>query len=81
MQTYFQKGLGLKAEVAPLLDQDYGSAIIGRIKEFGYAAMAGDLTIRLAKEFGFCYGVDRAIEYAYEAVSYTHLTLPTNREV
>jgi len=67
LQTYFQKGLGLKAEVAPLLDQDYGSAIIGRLKEFGYAAMAGDLTIRLAKEFGFCYGVDRAIEYAYEA--------------
>jgi len=27
----------------------------------------GDLTFRLAKEFGFCYGVDRAVEYAYEA--------------
>jgi len=67
LQTYFQKGLGLKAEVAPLLDQDYGSAVIGRIKELGYAAKAGELTLRLAREFGFCYGVDRAIEYAYEA--------------
>lgn len=67
MQTYFQKGLGLKAEVAPLLDRDYGSNVIGRIKELGYAAQAGGLTIRLAREFGFCYGVDRAIEYAYEA--------------
>ena len=28
---------------------------------------AGELTFRLAKEFGFCYGVDRAVEYAYEA--------------
>ena len=24
------------------------------------------LTLRLAREFGFCYGVDRAVEYAYE---------------
>ena len=67
VQTYFQKGLGLKAEVAPLLDQDYGSDVIARIRELGYAAQAGGLTIRLAREFGFCYGVDRAIEYAYEA--------------
>jgi 4-hydroxy-3-methylbut-2-enyl diphosphate reductase len=27
---------------------------------------AGDLTLKLAREFGFCYGVDRAVEYAYE---------------
>jgi 4-hydroxy-3-methylbut-2-enyl diphosphate reductase len=67
VQTYFQKGLGLKAEVAPLLDQDYGSNVIARLRELGYAAEAGGLTIRLAREFGFCYGVDRAIEYAYEA--------------
>lgn len=67
MQTYFQKGLGLKAEVAPLLDQDYGSNVIARIRDLGYAAEASGLIIRLAREFGFCYGVDRAIEYAYEA--------------
>ena len=67
MQTYFQKGLGLKAEVAPLLDRDYGSSVVARIKELGYAAEAGGLVLRLAREFGFCYGVDRAIEYAYEA--------------
>jgi len=67
VQTYFQKGLGLKAEVAPLLDQDYGSDIIARLRDLGYAAEASGLTVRLAREFGFCYGVDRAIEYAYEA--------------
>jgi 4-hydroxy-3-methylbut-2-enyl diphosphate reductase len=32
-----------------------------------YTLTAGDLTIRLAKEFGFCYGVERAVEYAYQA--------------
>ena len=26
----------------------------------------GDVTVRLAEEFGFCYGVDRAVDYAYE---------------
>src|SRR4029453_12612082 len=35
-------------------------------KELDYAARAGDLELRLAREFGFCYGVDRAVEYAYE---------------
>jgi 4-hydroxy-3-methylbut-2-enyl diphosphate reductase len=65
-QTYFQKGFGLKAAVGPVLAQSYGSAVVERIKELGYTARAGDLTIRLAREFGFCYGVDRAVEYAYE---------------
>ncbi len=27
---------------------------------------AGRLTIHLAREFGFCYGVDRAVDYAYQ---------------
>src|SRR5206468_11987857 len=32
-----------------------------------YTLTAGDVTIRLAKEFGFCYGVERAVDYAYQA--------------
>src|SRR5688572_2571312 len=31
-----------------------------------YALTVGDVTIRLAREFGFCYGVERAVEYAYQ---------------
>ncbi|MCM2254897.1 MAG: 4-hydroxy-3-methylbut-2-enyl diphosphate reductase [Vicinamibacteria bacterium] len=65
-QTYFQKGLGLKAQVAPILEAEYGSGVVDRLRELGYAARAGELTLRLAREFGFCYGVDRAVEYAYE---------------
>jgi len=30
---------------------------------------AGGLTFLLAIEFGFCYGVERAVEYAYETVT------------
>jgi 4-hydroxy-3-methylbut-2-enyl diphosphate reductase len=66
-QTYFQKGFNLKAVVRPVLARSYHSRIVDRLKELGYAARAGGLTIRLAREFGFCYGVDRAVEYAYEA--------------
>lgn len=66
-QTYFQKGFNLKAAVRPLLEQSYHSQVVERLKQLGYAAKAGDVTIRLAREFGFCYGVDRAVEYAYEA--------------
>src|SRR6185436_1731678 len=28
---------------------------------------SGRLTVHLAREFGFCYGVDRAVDYAYQA--------------
>ena len=33
------------------------------------ATQAGRLTVHLAREFGFCYGVDRAVDYAYQARS------------
>jgi 4-hydroxy-3-methylbut-2-en-1-yl diphosphate reductase len=65
-QTYFQKGFGLKSVVGPVLAQNYDSAVVERLKALGYVARAGDLTLKLAREFGFCYGVDRAVEYAYE---------------
>ena len=66
-QTYFQKGFNLKAAVRPVLAQSYHSQVVERLKQLGYAARAGEVKIKLAREFGFCYGVDRAVEYAYEA--------------
>lgn len=66
-ERYFPRGLGLKAEVKGTLSEDYHSAIIARIREQGFQLEAAGMTIRLAREFGFCYGVDRAVEYAYEA--------------
>jgi len=65
-QTYFRKGFGLKREIAATLAGDYHSQLVDRIRSAGYSLSTGDVTIRLAKEFGFCYGVDRAVEYAYE---------------
>jgi 4-hydroxy-3-methylbut-2-en-1-yl diphosphate reductase len=63
---YFQKGFNLKNVVGPVLAQNYHSAVVDRLKALGYTARAGSLRLKLAREFGFCYGVDRAVEYAYE---------------
>ena len=45
----------------------YRSNLVERIRASGHILSAGDLTIKLAKEFGFCYGVERAIDLAYAA--------------
>ena len=66
-QTYFRRGLGLKKEIEPLLAAEYHSALVEQIRAGGYVAEFGELTIRLARDFGFCYGVDRAVDYAYQA--------------
>jgi 4-hydroxy-3-methylbut-2-enyl diphosphate reductase len=65
-QTYFRKGFGLKGAIEGALVADYHSRVVDTIREAGYVLQVGDLTFRLAGEFGFCYGVDRAVEYAYE---------------
>lgn len=74
-KTYFRSGLGLKAEVKPLIDSEYESGLVERIRSRGYTETFGDVTVRLAQEFGFCYGVDRAIDYAYE----TRIKFPDKR--
>ena len=65
--TYFRKGFGLKSEIQSELDSDYTGHLVDLLKAQEYTLTADDVTIRLAKEFGFCYGVERAVEYAYQA--------------
>jgi len=65
-QTYFRRGFGLKGDIEGALAADYHSQVVDRIRAHGYVLAVGELTFRLAREFGFCYGVDRAVEYAYE---------------
>lgn len=61
-----RKSFGLKEKIKPELEASYHSPLIEKIKTDGYTYQSGRITIRIAKEFGFCYGVDRAIDYAYE---------------
>ena len=65
-QLYYRKGFGLKSEVTGDLERAYHSDLVNRVVEGGHRLTVGDLTLRLAKEFGNCYGVDRAVQYAYE---------------
>ena len=65
-ETYFRKGFGLKSKVQPVIDTEYHSALVESIRGRGHRQVIGDVTVRLAVKFGFCYGVDRAIDYAYE---------------
>ena len=45
----------------------YRSQIVEKLRQRGGELEAGGLKVRLAKEFGFCYGVERAIDLAYAA--------------
>ena len=50
-----------------MLAASYHSDLVARVKDAGFRYSAGRLTIHLAREFGFCYGVERAVDYAYQA--------------
>ncbi|MBI3401045.1 MAG: 4-hydroxy-3-methylbut-2-enyl diphosphate reductase [Acidobacteria bacterium] len=49
-----------------MLAESYHSAIVEKIKAEDFTYRTGRLTVHLAREFGFCYGVDRAVDYAYQ---------------
>ncbi len=45
----------------------YRSELVEQIRAQGGVYQTGNTVIRLAKQFGFCYGVERAIDLAYAA--------------
>ena len=63
----FRRGLDRKHEVAGVLAASYHSDLVAEIKAADFTFQSGRLTVHLAREFGFCYGVDRAVDYAYQA--------------
>ncbi|MEH2464907.1 4-hydroxy-3-methylbut-2-enyl diphosphate reductase [Nostoc sp.] len=65
-ENYNRKGFGHKAEVATQLQSEYQSNLIQEIRDRNYTLQRGDVTIRLAQAFGFCWGVERAVAMAYE---------------
>jgi 4-hydroxy-3-methylbut-2-enyl diphosphate reductase len=65
-QNVVRRGFGLKGEIRESLTVDYHSDLVDRIKNKGHRLSVGRLTFRLAEEFGFCYGVDFALNLAYE---------------
>ncbi len=65
-EVYFRKGFGLKAEVQEELASDYNGRLVDLLREREFSLTSGEVTVRLAREFGFCYGVERAVDYAYQ---------------
>src|SRR3977135_1259189 len=55
------------AAVQEQVEQHYRSDIVDKVRRQGGIISVGDTTVRLAKQFGFCYGVERAIDLAYAA--------------
>jgi 4-hydroxy-3-methylbut-2-enyl diphosphate reductase len=74
-ENYNRKGFGHKAEVATQLQTEYQSSLIQQIRDHNYTFTQGNVTIRLAQAFGFCWGVERAVAMAYE----TRKHFPTER--
>jgi 4-hydroxy-3-methylbut-2-en-1-yl diphosphate reductase len=64
--NYHRKGFGHQADVAVVLESEYQSSLIQEIRDRNYTLTRGDVTIRLAESFGFCWGVERAVAIAYE---------------
>ena len=50
-----------------MIDFEYGSVIVGLIRERDNELQVDRIHLRLARSSGFCYGVDRAVDYAYES--------------
>jgi 4-hydroxy-3-methylbut-2-en-1-yl diphosphate reductase len=65
-ENYHRKGFGHAEEAASALQSEYQSNLIGQIRDNNYTLQRGDVTIRLAEAFGFCWGVERAVAMAYE---------------
>lgn len=74
-ENYHRKGFGHEAEVATQLQSEYQSNLIQEIRSNNYRLRRGEVTIRLAEAFGFCWGVERAVAMAYE----TRQHFPTER--
>ncbi len=53
--------------VQEVVESHYHSPIVEQLKAAGGVRRFGDITVRLARQFGFCYGVERAIDLAYAA--------------
>ena len=64
--NYHRRSFGHQQEVASTMNSAYQSNLIQQIRENNYTLERGDVTIRLAEAFGFCWGVERAVAMAYE---------------
>uniref|UniRef100_A0A0C9S8A8 4-hydroxy-3-methylbut-2-enyl diphosphate reductase n=1 Tax=Wollemia nobilis TaxID=56998 RepID=A0A0C9S8A8_9CONI len=66
-ESYNRKGFGHEEETHEAMSKEYNSDIIKTLKENNNEYTWGNVTVKLAESFGFCWGVERAVQIAYEA--------------
>ncbi|PIA55606.1 hypothetical protein AQUCO_00700130v1 [Aquilegia coerulea] len=66
-KNYNRRGFGHKEETLELMNSEYTSDVIKKLKENGNEYTWGNVTVKLAESYGFCWGVERAVQIAYEA--------------
>lgn len=66
-KNYNRKGFGRKDETLELMDKEYRSDAVKKLKANENVYTWGEVTVRLAQSYGFCWGVERTIQIAYEA--------------
>ena len=70
-ENYNRRVANDEEALAQMSEQGIGAVSVGgliaEMKESEYTYERGDVTLKLAKSFGFCWGVERAVQMAYEA--------------
>lgn len=56
-----------KDKVEEMMSKEFTSSLVAELKANGGVVRRGDITVKLAESFGFCWGVERAVAMAYEA--------------
>ena len=65
-KKYFRSGLGLRKEIGEVISAEFSAEVIEFLKDNDYKIKIDRLEFSLAREFGFCYGVERAVNYSYQ---------------
>jgi 4-hydroxy-3-methylbut-2-en-1-yl diphosphate reductase len=50
-----------KAQVEATMAQEFTSPLVAEMRANGGVIKRGDLTVKLAEHYGFCWGVERAV--------------------
>eukprot|EP01036_Dinobryon_divergens_P032230 gene32231-41773_t len=59
-----------KQDVKDIMVKEFTSPLVAELRANGGVITRGDVTVKLAEFYGFCWGVERAIAMAYEARSH-----------
>jgi 4-hydroxy-3-methylbut-2-en-1-yl diphosphate reductase len=71
---FFRKGFKeVRTAVEDTMKEQFQSELVKEFKENDFVLRkVPGVTVHLAKDYGFCWGVERSIALAYEAVQYFH---------